>query len=118
MKWYISGPISGRTDYEPKFEKAAEYIRGQGNEPVNPVMVGQSLILDRNKKGLCTPNWKDFMKADIAVLLSCDAILAIDDFWKSQGALLELRIADALGIPIYQFDGKGLRSFNLKSAWK
>ena len=37
MRIYISGKITGTTDYKEKFEKAAEQIAAKGHIPINPV---------------------------------------------------------------------------------
>jgi hypothetical protein len=36
MKTYISGAITGTTDYMERFEKAEQLLKAQGREVVNP----------------------------------------------------------------------------------
>lgn len=93
MKVYISGPITGVEDFETHFNKAEEFLRKRGLEPVNPVKIGKAL----EKDGLHL-EYSDYMRADIAELLKCDAIFMLDGSEDSEGACTEYCVAKSLGL--------------------
>lgn len=118
MKIYISGPIAGCQNYLEIFEQAELSLKKSGYECVNPAALGQKLCHERRKEGLSEPRWADYMRADIAALMECDAVLAVGDFWHSRGAMVELRVAEAIGMPIYQMvNGVFSKPVVLGKAW-
>jgi hypothetical protein len=93
MKVYISGPMSGYPDYNrPAFHKAAEELRAQGHEPLNPAE------LDLGEGA----TWQEYMRADIRMLTYADAIYLLDGWEASRGATFEKYVADTLGIPVFR----------------
>lgn len=101
MKIYISGPISGLPFEKVKenFKKAEtdlalNYCLGDKFEPVNPFNNG----LPTNAK------WEEHMRADLRLLLDCDAIYMLEGWEKSKGARIEYALAVDLKLDIqYQF---------------
>lgn len=91
-KIYISGQISGLTpeEYAPRFNEAARQLREQGYAVVNPLNNGVDP----------TEEWREQMKADIRLLLDCDAIFMLSSWELSTGATLERDIAKGLGLRI------------------
>lgn len=91
-KIYISGQISGLTpdEYRANFLEAARQLHAQGYEVVNPLFNGVDT----------TQPWQVHMKADIRLLLECDAIYMLPNWELSNGATLERDIAKALGFVI------------------
>lgn len=90
MPLYISGPMSGLPEFNyPAFQAAAKELRERGYEVVNPA----DIKVD-------TPSWEAFMRADIAALVNCDVIYMLSGYKASKGALLELTIAEALGMSV------------------
>lgn len=95
-KIYLSGPISGFVLEERiwTFTHVAEMVEKWGHHAVNPF-----------DNGLPTgAAYKDHMKADIKMLLDCDAILMLLDWQQSAGAQLELRVAMACGLELLQVE--------------
>ena len=92
MKVYISGPITGflKDEVITAFSSAETKLKEKGCIPVNPLNNG----LPWNS------SWEDHMKRDIQLLLDCDAIYLLDNYKQSKGALLELHIAEELGLTI------------------
>lgn len=91
-KIYISGPITSITPEvaRPIFESAEKKLTQMGFKAVNPM-----------KNGIHPQaEWREHMKADIKLLMDCDAILLLDDWYKSRGARLEYNNAKELGIEI------------------
>lgn len=92
MKVYISGPITGLPyeEVEKAFNEAETRLQEQGYEVVNPLNNG----LPRES------TWKDHMRADLKLLLDCDAIYMLDGWTNSKGAEIEFNLAFDLRINI------------------
>lgn len=110
MRVYISGKISG-LPYEAvrtKFHSAEQRIKDCGFTPINPLRNG--LPVDAT--------WEEHMSADLIALLSCDAIFLLPDWLESQGATLELRIAERVGMLICNEEslptGQGVEAITLR----
>ena len=89
MKIYISGPMTGLSEYnKPAFMNAERRIRKAGHEPVNPA----ALPHDHGH------TWEEYMREDIKALMYCDAILLLDGWEKSKGAVIEFTLAAHVGI--------------------
>lgn len=92
-KIYLSAPISGY-DLEERKERFMEMevkLRGRGFDVCNPM--GKHW-----ESGLTT---YDYMRKDIEMLLSCDAILLMDGWNRSAGCKCELDVAVACGLEVY-----------------
>ena len=86
LKVYISGAITGDSDYKEKFAKGEAYLKGLGYKVFNPC---------------CIPDifeYKEFMTLDLTALAFCDAIYMLKDWSISSGAKKELREAERLGL--------------------
>lgn len=89
MKIYISGPMTGMADFNyPAFEDACIKLRALGYDVVSP-----------HEVPVCD-GWQGYMKADIALLLGCDAVANLDGHENSRGAKLENHIAHELEMTI------------------
>lgn len=99
VKVYISGKISGlpEQEYKERFAQAEASLTAKGYEVTNPL-----------KNGVASgEHWKTQMKADINLLLDCEAIYMLENWEKSEGATLERHIATALGMfVIYEREPK------------
>jgi hypothetical protein len=85
---YLSGPITGLPDLNfPAFNAEAARLRALGFEVVNPAEI--------NPDG---GTWHECMRRDVALLVTCDHVATMPGWDKSQGASLEVSIADRLGI--------------------
>lgn len=88
---YIAGPMTGLPDLNfPAFHAAAARLRAEGFDVVNPAEIDIPLPSD----------WLAAMRADIAQLVTCDAIALLPGWQRSRGATLEHHIATALGLAI------------------
>lgn len=92
MKVYISGPITGyRNLNRPTFAQAADELATVGLTPVNPFdLIEPAPHL----------TWVDYMKADLAALLTCDGVATLPGWQESRGARVEVELAHALQIPV------------------
>lgn len=89
---YISGPITGWPAEEviEKFEHAEQLIRDRGEVPVNPLK-------------LCNLNmtYEECMRKDITIMLmQADKIYMITGYENSDGAELELEVAEMCGLEV------------------
>lgn len=102
---YISGPITGVKDWKERFDKAYRDLKELGFMCVhNPreIADGVNTVFAVSRR---EPEYKDYMKADIRVLLNCTHIYMLKGWENSRGAVLEKSIADALGMEvIYEGD--------------
>ena len=91
-KVYISGAIAHYDLDERKqaFDHAARYLSIKGYEPINPFENGISQ----------EAHWKEHMRVDIGLLLTCDYIYTLRGWELSKGAKLELDVASSCGIQV------------------
>lgn len=95
MRLYISGPMTGLPDNNfPAFNRAAAALRSQGYAVVNPA--------ELNPEGSKT--WHECMRVDIRELCTCQGLVLLPGWQRSQGAQLELQIAHRLALVIRTID--------------
>ena len=84
---YIAGPMTNMPALNfPAFHAEAARLRALGYEVVNPAEVNPDPAA----------KWHDCMKADIAQLVTCDAVRLLEGWESSRGASLEAHIAHSL----------------------
>lgn len=81
MKVFISGPITGTTDYEERFEVAEKMLKEDGQTVINPVKLTKHL-----PEG--TP-WETYMRITLAALETCEAVYMLEGWNDSKGACVE-----------------------------
>lgn len=140
LRVYISGPITGKENHNrEEFQRIKEEINKRGFNAVNPLDIthnnpmvkGLLEDLERNKnyhggnaesekERLTKELWSLCMKLDIAELVYCNAVVLLKDWETSRGAILELAIAQQLGLPIFHADSyKQLNTvFNIQKITK
>lgn len=102
MQVYIAGAITGTDDYENRFLKYEKFLIRMGHKPINPVKVCAHI-----KDG----THEQYMDACIRRLINADAIVMIPGWEKSEGASLEYRIAEAMGISLLELYPVGEKMF-------
>lgn len=103
---YLSGPISGLREDQVRngFKRAAEYVEGmywdKGIEalPVSPLDNGMPT----------DATYGQHMKADLIMLMGCDAIFMSSGWERSRGCMTEHSVASALGMEIIYEHKHGL----------
>lgn len=70
----------------PAFNAAAEELRAKGWHVENPAA---------NPEPPCK-SWQGYMRMALAQLVTCDAVWLLDGWMSSEGALLEVQVAQAL----------------------
>ncbi len=92
MKVYISLPITGKDLQEQKrhAEGVASFLQAVGFTPVNPV-----------ENGLADDaSYEQHMKAELRLMLACDAICLCKGYHYSKGCLFERDVAVKCGLTI------------------
>lgn len=102
MTIYIAGPMTGRPNYNyDEFNEHAKLLREDGDwgDVINPAEgFGGDQDLPRG----------DYLRAALKNLSVCDAIYLLDGWETSEGALMELAIANTLGLKrIFPEQGTG-----------
>ena len=88
---YVAGPMTGIADFNyPAFNAVADQLRAQGFEVENPADHG---VVEGAQ-------WADYMAYDLTRLGLCGVIALLPDWEKSQGARLEVLIAERLGMTV------------------
>lgn len=96
MKIYISGPVTGIKDNnEPAFERAELALKALGHEPTNPVKLCK-------EQGLT--EWNACMALCIPEVAKCEAIIFLEGWEWSRGALEERSEALRLGLDFIDID--------------
>lgn len=88
---YVAGPMSNLPDLNfPAFHTAAGQLRAAGYEVINPAEINPDPS---------TP-WTACMRADIAQLVTCDAIYLLPGWERSRGAHVEFTLARSLEMEV------------------
>lgn len=94
MRLYISGVISADLDgFKAKFNAAEDDLWLSGYEVINPA---NNLIRDGS--------WLDYMRLDIAQLVTCDGIATLPGWEAGRGTWVEVNLANGLGLPVRPLD--------------
>ena len=92
MRVYIAGPMTGLPDYNyPAFFEAEGKIADTGADVFNPARHG----IDPQK------THEEYMREALLDLCCCDAMVLLPGWENSQGALVEIVAAKAMGVKIY-----------------
>lgn len=93
---YLSGPMTGIPAFNrPLFHEVAERLRRLGFAVINPAkFFGDDVSLP----------WSTYMRASVEALLRADLVATLPDWQNSRGAKLEVAVAEALGIPVTDFN--------------
>lgn len=93
MRIYISGKITGQSNFKELFAVAEQELSKQGYEVINPV----NLQHNHDKR------WHSYMKSCLKAMLDCDAIYMLSNWMHSEGAIIERAVAESLNFKvIYQ----------------
>lgn len=94
MTIYVSGPITGIEGGNRKaFDEMALKLRDMGHMTINPHEIGDGLPRDSS--------WETYMRADVRRMMDADAVFTLPNWFTSRGAVIEVELADDLGMEIY-----------------
>ena len=89
---YIAGPMTGMPDHNfPAFHAAARRLQEAGWDVVNPA---------ENFGGRTDLPRESYLRADVALMVECDAIAMLSGWQESKGARLEYLLARAFGMEV------------------
>lgn len=98
-KVYIAGPMTGIEEHNfPAFNEAAQRYRSYGLEVFNPA---------ENDGGSRDKDWSFYMHLDLPQLLQCDCIVVLPGWEDSDGASIEVFLAQKLKKPVYKYKNVG-----------
>ena len=90
---YLAGPMTGLPGHNfPAFHAAAAVLRERGHDVVSPA--------EANAAHVGQWTWEQFMRVDLALLVTCERIAMLPGWARSKGASLEHHVATALGMPV------------------
>lgn len=91
---YVSGPMTG-IDYlnAPAFQAAADSLRSLGFTPVDP-----------SRHVIAMATWSDYLRVDLADMLTCSGVALLPGWEQSRGAQLEAHVAKELGMLVLPLD--------------
>ncbi len=93
MKVYISGPITGTTDYMERFSHAEKYLNEGGSTVINPAKVNSNLPDDTTHE--------DYMRVSLALIDISDCMYVLENWQHSKGCALEIAYAKEKNMPIF-----------------
>lgn len=101
MKLFLSGPMTGYESFNvPAFDAAAELLRSKGHEVVNPADISRRMLQERGLSDYEDIAYEDYMAADFAELVTCDAVALLTGWVHSSGSRREVMVAHAHRIPV------------------
>lgn len=89
-KIYISGGVTGVSDYMEHFEKAERKLKQLGYEVVNPVKI--HALMPKSS------TYEEYMDISFALLKQCDSIYMLSNWEHSSGAKREAKLAKDKGL--------------------
>lgn len=90
---YLAGPMTGCPDLNfPLFHAEAARLRALGFDVVNPAEINADPAA----------KWTDCMRADIAQMVTCDAVATLPGWQRSRGASIEVGLAHGLEMPVHE----------------
>lgn len=104
MLVYLSGPMTGQPEYNyPAFAEAAAGLRAAGFHIINPAeTAGGTTHLPRST----------YLRIDIGYVMAADAIALMPGWEESNGAKLEVMVAQAMDLPVYELLWDGWRGWD------
>ena len=104
MKVYISGAITGTSDYMVRFLKAEEKREKGGSTAINPAKVNAMLPKSTTHE--------EYMRVSLALMDNSDAVYVLKNWKRSKGVAIELEYARKKKMPIfYEEEDEILRKF-------
>lgn len=100
MRIYLSGPITGVENYHLNFLKAENQVRGifKNDEVINPMWMSNVL-----------PNGshEEYMNLCFALVGMADKMVMLEGWQQSQGAHMEKKLAEEMGIEVLELGASG-----------
>lgn len=106
LRVYVAGPMAGLPDHNfPAFHVAADALRSNGYEVISPAeLATEAELAEGNRLGAAfreTQTYRECLKRDLRAVLDCDAVQLLPGWEASRGAQLEVSVARAVGIDVW-----------------
>jgi len=102
MKLYLAGPMRGYALHNSEaFDAAAEGLRKQGHEVINPVDHDREIGFDFESTNIPRDTFLAMFRWDLARVMEVEAVAMLPGWQKSKGACAERVVAHYLGLPCY-----------------
>ncbi len=104
MRVYLAAPMRGKPLYNfPLFARVATALRELGLDVVSPAE--HDLDTGFDPMGPLTAAFlHDALRWDLRMILDCvDGVVVAGDWETSEGVAVELHVARAIGLPVYQW---------------
>ena len=100
MKVYLSGPISDICKHKAatNFSTAAKLVEELGHEPISPLVIPYPPTSYSEHE-----SWLYYMKNSVKMMMDCDAMLCLENWSESKGAVLERKLFFDLGLPVFYY---------------
>ena len=93
---YVSGPMRGIDEFNfPAFHAAAAHLRSMGYTVISPA---------ESFDGRTDLAAEDYLRVDIESLLRSDIVVLLPGWRNSVGVKVELTVAEAIGLPVYELE--------------
>ena len=102
---YLAGPMRGYDQFNfPAFDEAAATLRGWDWDVLSPAEHDRLEGFDETKNSLGGFDMAAAMRWDIGAVLDADAIVLLPGWENSAGVAIELSVARAIGIEVWEYD--------------
>lgn len=102
---YVAGPMRGYDQFNfPAFDNAARCLRRHGWEVLSPAEHDRETGFDETLNNLDGFDLQKAMRWDIQAVLSADVIVLLPGWRNSHGTSIELTVARAVGVEVFEFD--------------
>jgi len=99
MRFFVSGPVSGKTDHNrEEFKKAERLLQSQGRASCTPFAIPEPRLTEHTESDEAV--WRYYMRHCIREICLCDGLYMLPGWQNSKGALIEHRLARELGLQI------------------
>ena len=102
-KVYLSGPMTGKPDYNrAAFADAAYKLRELGFEVVNPHQLPEPVLTQDEEY-----NWRQYLARDVELLIrdnTIDGVVVLSGWENSRGSVLELHVAQYVGLKVFPLE--------------
>ena len=93
MKIYLSGPMTDSPDFNhPEFNRVAAILRAQGHHVFNPAETDEY-----------EPR-QSFAEYTRFICLEADMIILLSGWQNSKGAMVELKLAEYIGVNVREYN--------------
>jgi hypothetical protein len=105
MKAYLAGPMRGIPLYNfPAFDAASAKLRADGWEIISPAEMDRARGFHETDSHVEPEFLKQAIFADLEAISTCDRIIVLPNWEKSKGVIVEVALADFLGIPVLFYE--------------